>query len=534
MKDVLVYDTTLRDGCQAEQVAFSVPDKLRVAHALDDLGVDFIEGGWPNETSPRDREFFAAARDHAWHSALLAAFGSTRRGGRPAEDDPQLQQLVASGAPVITIFGKSWTLHATEILRVSTEENLAMIEDSVAWLLAQGRRVFFDAEHFFDGYRADSAYALETLRAAQRGGAEALILCDTNGGSLPHQVSEITARVTAEFTGPLGIHTHNDAGMADSNTLAAVLAGVTQVQGTINGYGERAGNANLCTVLPNLELKLGRRCLPEGKLAELTYTSLYVGELANLPPNSRLPYVGRSAFAHKGGMHINAVLKNPLSFEHVPPESVGNERRILVSDQSGRSTILHKLQNLYPDLQRDDPLVETILAEVKQRENQGYEYEAADASLALLARRLRGELPELFRLAGFRVMVVKHHEEDTPVSEATIKIVVQGELEHTAAEGNGPINALDAALRKALRPQYPELDKMELVDYKVRVLEATQGTATVVRVMIQTTDGEETWGTVGVHENILQASWEALVDSIVYGLYKHRYQNGAALPASHA
>ncbi len=519
---IQIYDTTLRDGCQAEHVNFTVEDKLRIAQALDQIGVDFIEGGWPNETSPRDLEFFERARDLEWAHAQIAAFGSTRRASVHAEEDSQLQQLVESGAPVITIFGKSWDLHAREILRCSLEENLAMIEESVAFLKAQGRTVFFDGEHFFDGYKADAAYALETLRAAQRGGADGLVPCDTNGGTLPLELRDLTDAVAAAFPGvPLGIHCHNDAGMADANSLVAVLAGVRQVQGTINGYGERSGNANLCTILPNLELKLGLRCLPEGKLADLTFLSLFVSELANLPHNSRLPYVGRSAFAHKGGMHVNAVMKYPASFEHVPPESVGNERRVLVSDQSGRSTILHKLQTLYPTMHREDPLIQQVLEAVKERENRGYEYEAAEASLSLLAMKLRGELPDLFRLHGFRVMVAKRYEDDVPYSEATIKLRVNGDQFHTAGEGNGPVNALDKALRKALRPKYPELDLLTLIDYKVRVLEATHGTATAVRALIQTTDGEETWGTVGVHENIIQASWEALVDSIIYGLNKH-------------
>ena len=524
MSDTLqIYDTTLRDGCQAEYVNFTVEDKLRVAHVLDDLGVDFIEGGWPNETNPRDREFFVRARDQQWLHARLAAFGSTRRAGVEAADDSQLQQLVASGAPVITIFGKSWDLHAREILHCTLEENLAMIEDSVAFLKSQVRTVFFDAEHFFDGYRADGDYALETLRAAQRGGADGLVLCDTNGGSLPSSLSAVTGTVVAAFPETLvGIHCHNDAGMAEANSLLAVEAGARQVQGTLNGYGERAGNANLCTILPNLELKLGRPCLPPGKLADLTWVSMFVSELANLPHNTRLPYVGRSAFAHKGGMHVNAVMKYPASFEHVPPEAVGNQRRVLVSDQAGRSTILRKLQTLYPELERDDPLVRRVLEEVKERENRGYEYEAAEASLALLAMRLRGELPELFRLDAFRVIVEKRYADENPLSEATVRLLVRGERFLTAAEGNGPVNALDQALRHALRAEYPEVDALELTDYKVRVLEGTHGTATAVRVLIETTEGEETWGTVGVHENIIQASWEALVDAVIYGLQRKR------------
>jgi 2-isopropylmalate synthase len=521
MTKVMIYDTTLRDGCQAEHVSFSVADKLRVAHALDDLGLDYVEGGWPNETNPRDREFFAQARDEQWQHTQIAAFGSTRRRDTAPEDDPILEQLMISGAPVLTIFGKSWDLHVTEVLRTTLEENLRMVEESVAYLKAQDKVVFYDAEHFFDGYKADPEYALETLRAAARGGADALVPCDTNGGCLPFEIEEIMARVADEFLLLLGIHCHNDAGMADANSLAAVRGGARQVQGTINGYGERSGNANLCTLLPNLQLKMGYECVPAERLKDLTYTSGYVAELANLVHNSRLPYVGRSAFAHKAGMHVNAVLKTPHSFEHLAPETVGNERRILVSDSSGRTTITHKLQALYPDLERDDPIVEQVLTEVKERENRGYEYEAADASLSLLARRLRGELPELFKLHGFRVMVEKHEHEDPTYSEATIKIQVNGDQFHTAAEGNGPVNALDTALRKALRTKYPELDKLALVDYKVRVLEGAHGTATAVRVLIQSTDGEETWGTVGVDENIIQASWEALVDSVIYGLHKH-------------
>lgn len=520
MKTVKVYDTTLRDGCQAEQVALSVEDKLRVARRLDDLGVAYIEGGFPNASSPRDQEFFQRAQEVEWINAKLAAFGSTRRGGIKAEDDSNLQYLVASGAPVVTIFGKSWDLHVTEVLRVNRDENLAMIEDSVAFVKGQGREVIFDAEHFFDGYEADPGYALETLRAADRGGADWLVLCDTNGGALPLRIQQLVQAVMADLDVPLGIHTHDDNGMAVANTIIAVQCGVQQVQGTINGYGERVGNANLCGIIPNLELKLGRHCLPEGNLQKLTALSHYVNEIANLPHNTRQPYVGASAFAHKGGMHVDAVLKTPQSFEHVAPETVGNERRILVSDYAGRSTVLNKLQRLWPDLKRDDPLVLELLNEVKQREYDGYAYEAAEASLELLAQRLQQTMPELFKLHSFRVIVEKREENVEPYAEATIKLEVNGSTLHTAAEGTGPVHALDQALRKALTEKYPALAKLHLTDFKVRVLDTTRGTATTVRVLIETTDGEETWGTVGAHENIIEASWQALVDSVVYGLQR--------------
>ena len=520
MKTIKVYDTTLRDGCQAEQVAFSVEDKLRIARRLDDLGVAYIEGGWPNETNPRDQEFFARAKDMEWTTARLAAFGSTRRGGIKAEDDANLQQLVASQAPVVTIFGKSWDMHVTDVLQVSRDENLAMIADSVAFLKSQSREVIFDAEHFFDGYTADPQYAMATLQAAAQGGADWLVPCDTNGGTLPLQVQEVMEVVMDEFELPMGIHAHDDNGMAAANSIVAVQCGAQQVQGTINGYGERVGNANLCTVIPNLELKLGCRCLPEGNLAKLTAVSHYVNEIANLPHNHRLPYVGASAFAHKGGMHVDAVLKTPDSFEHVPPEAVGNERRLLVSDYAGRSTILHKLQKLWPELKRDDPLVKQLLAEVKQREYDGYAYEAAGASLELLAQRLQQAMPELFKLHSFRVIVEKREEDDQTYAEATIKLEVNGETLHTAAEGTGPVHALDQALRKALTEKYPALAQVHLTDYKVRVLDTTRGTATSVQVLIEATDGEATWGTVGSHENIIEASWQALVDSIVYGLLR--------------
>ena len=531
MKMVKVYDTTLRDGCQAEQISLSVQDKLRVARRLDDLGVAYIEGGWPNASNPRDQEFFQRAQEMEWTNAKIAAFGSTRRRGIQAEDDSNLQYLIASGAPVVTIVGKSWDLHVTEVLRVSRDENLAMIEDSVAFVKGQGREVIFDAEHFFDGYEADPDYALETLRAAARGEADWLVLCETNGGALPGRVRQIVEVVKDEFELSLGIHTHDDNGLAIANSMAAIECGVQQAQGTINGYGERVGNANLCTLIPNLELKLGLRCLPEGNLRKLTSVSHYVAEVANLPRNGRQPYVGASAFAHKGGLHADAVFKTPQSLEHVPPAAVGNERRILVSDYAGRSTVLSKLQKLWPELKRDDPLVAEVLNEIKQREYDGYTYEAAEASLELLAQRLHESMPEMFKLHGFRVIVEKREEDAEPYAEATLKLEVNGSVLHTAAEGTGPVHALDQALRKALTEKYPDLAKLHLTDFKVRVLDTTRGTATAVRVLIETTDGEDTWGTVGVHANIIEASWQALVDSVVYGLQRQMRKRGAPADA---
>lgn len=519
-RQVLIYDTTLRDGCRGEGVAFSVEDKLRVAHRLDDLGVAFIEGGWPNETNPRDREFFQRAKEETWKHAKIAAFGSTRRGGIKPEEDSNLNELIASGAPVVTIFGKSWDMHATDVLRVSLEENLAMIEDSVAYLKANVSQVIFDGEHFFDGYLANPEYALETLKAAVRGGADAVCLCDTNGGRLPHQITEICQVVLGMVSVPVGIHCHNDSGTAVASTLAAIIAGCSQAQGTMNGYGERAGNANLCELIPNLELKLGIQCLPEGNLRDLKPASRYISELANLPHYHRQAYVGDSAFAHKGGMHVNAVLKRADSFEHIDPELVGNERRILVSDVAGSSTVVNKLQRIWPDLDRRDPLVGEVLTKMKDLENRGYEFEAAEGSFALLAMELKGERRDLFTLHGFRVLSGKHEEGTEPFAEATVEIDIDGSHFHTAAKGTGPVHALDLALRKALREKYPKVDQLELIDYKVRVLEGAHGTATGVRVIILTTDGTETWGTVGVHENIIEASWQALVDSIAYGLQR--------------
>ncbi|MEN6304997.1 MAG: citramalate synthase [Armatimonadia bacterium] len=516
-----IYDTTLRDGCQAEGIAFSVQDKILVAKRLDDLGVAYVEGGWPNPTSPKDREFFQRAADLPWKTAKIAAFGSTRRADIAPEDDVNLQDLVASRAPVVTIFGKTWDLHVTEVLRTTVEENYRMIEDSVAWLKSQVGEVIFDAEHFFDGFKADREFALECLRAAQRGGADCLTLCDTNGGTLPLEIVDIINEVRSAVPTPLGIHCHNDSGTAVASSILAIQAGCLQVQGTINGFGERTGNANLCTIIPNLQLKLGLQCLPDNQISEITTVSHYVSEIANVLPDPRAPYVGSSAFAHKGGMHVNAVMKMPESFEHIKPEQVGNERRILVSDYSGSSTIFGKLKSLWPDLDRKDPIVSDVLEKVKDLENSGYAFEAAEASLQILAKRLRGELQHLFNLHGYRVTIGKPDEDSEPYSEATVKVSIGDREVHTAADGEGPVNALDKALRKALTELFPKLESLQLVDYKVRVLTADEGTATQVRVLIETTDGQDNWGTVGVHENIIEASWQALVDSILYGLMKN-------------
>lgn len=533
-RHVSVYDTTLRDGCQAEGIAFSVEDKLLVARRLDELGVDYIEGGWPNPTSPKDREFFERAAGLTWQTAKIAAFGSTRRADIAPEDDTNLQDLVASRAPVVTIFGKAWDLHVTEVLRTTREENFRMIEDSVAFLKAHVPEVVFDAEHFFDGFAADEEFALECLRAAARGGADCLCLCDTNGGALPDRLVASLERVRDEIGLPLGIHCHNDAGTAVASSIMAVQAGCVQVQGTINGFGERTGNANLCTIIPSLQLKCGFTCLPAGRLADLTSTSRYVNEIANVLPDPRAPYVGASAFAHKGGMHVNAVMKRPDSFEHLAPEQVGNERRILVSDYSGSSTIFAKLRQFWPDLDRKDPIIAEVLEHVKAQENNGYAYEAAEASLEVLARGLRGELPPLFNLEGYRVSVLRDDPETEPTSEATVTLGVGEWKKKKSAVGDGPVNALDNALRQLLTADYPQLASLHLVDYKVRVLTSDEGTATKVRVLIETSDGESNWGTVGVHENIIEASWQALIDSILYGLVRTPGTNGGQPATYHA
>jgi 2-isopropylmalate synthase len=508
-----IYDTTLRDGTQGLDFNLTAEDKVAIARRLDAFGVDFIEGGWPG-SNPKDMRFFDLMKGERLGFARLAAFGATRHKDKRPEDDQNLRALLAADTPVVTIFGKTWPLHVTAALGATLAQNLAMIEDSVAYLKAQGRMVVYDAEHFFDGYRADPEYALETLRAAARGGAERLVLCDTNGGSLPEVVAARVREVCDLFAIPVGVHTHNDAELAVANALAGVVAGATHVQGTVNGYGERCGNANLVSIIPNLVLKLGFEQPQDlGKLREL---SKYVDERANLPPNARAPYVSDAAFAHKGGVHVSAVNKNPETYEHVPPERVGNRRRILLSDLSGRANVLAKAEGSV-----SDEGVAAVVARMKELEDRGYAFEGAEASFHLMKRKVTGEHRPFFALHGFSVAIARRDQDEVPTAEATIKVEVGGALEHTAASGDGPVNALDLALKKALVRFYPSLGQLELVDYKVRVLSGPEtGTASVVRVQVETTDGRDTWGTVGAHTDIINASYEALIDAIEYKLLK--------------
>jgi len=516
-----IYDTTLRDGTQAEGFVLSAQDKLKVARRLDRLGLHYIEGGWPG-ASPRDQEFFALAAELSLATARLVAFGSTHHPDRRPQNDANLAALLAAGAQTTALVGKAWDRHVRALLGITLEQNLDIIRGSVAFLAAAGRRVFFDAEHFFDGLAADRDYALAVLAAAAQAGAAALVLCDTNGGSLPEQIKEGTSLVAARFPGlTVGIHCHNDGGLATANTLAAVAGGARQVQGTMGGMGERCGNADLTAIIPGLQLKMGRPCLPPERLALISETARYVREQANLPPERFAPYVGTSAFSHKGGMHISGVEKDPALYEHVPPEAVGNARRYLVSDLAGKAALLNKLGQWGFDLDGDDPQLAELLGELKQRENEGYLYEAAEASLELLVnRRLGGRPAQFFDLLGFRVADYKAAERSDPQAEATVRVRVEGQEEHTAALGHGPVNALDRAIRKALERFYPRLAEMRLVDYKVRVLAGSDGTEARVRVLVESGDGVNRWGTVGVSFDVLEASWQALGDSIRYKLFK--------------
>jgi 2-isopropylmalate synthase len=520
LRKIQIYDTTLRDGTQSESVSFSVEDKIRVALKLDDLGVSYIEGGWPG-SNEKDTEFFRRASRLAWKSARLAAFGSTAYPQNRPDEDPNLRALIEAGTPTVTIFGKAWDFHVTHALKISLERNCALIRDSVAFVAAQGREVLYDAEHFFDGFAANPEYALATLRAAAEGGARLLVLCDTNGGSLTSHVRAATARVAETVALPLGIHAHNDSDLAVANSLAAVEAGAVQVQGTINGYGERCGNANLCSIIPNLELKLGISAIGQDRLPRLVETSRLVGQLANLPHRKELPFVGDSAFAHKGGIHVSAVMKHSSTYEHVRPELVGNARRVLVSELSGKSNLLYKAREMGMTLPADDVDLRGPLRRLKQLERDGYEFEAAEASLrVLLEVAVHGE-PEFFAIENFRVLS-EMRRGGKVTSEATVKLKVGDRVVHTVAEGDGPVHALDRALHDALHQFFEPLRAVELTDYKVRVLEADAGTAAKVRVLVQQSDGVDSWTTVGVSENIIEASYIALADGVRYKLLKDR------------
>ena len=515
--EVEIYDTTLRDGSQGEGINFSVIDKLRIAEKLDGFGVHYIEGGWPG-SNPKDIEFFAEAKRKKFKNARLAAFGATRRKGLAVESDDQVNLLLEAGTPVVTIVGKTWLLHVTEVLRATPDENLAMIGDTIRYLKDHGKFVIYDAEHSFDGYDDEPEYALTTWRAAEKAGADFIVLCDTNGGRLPNEIAKITKLAKEKLNTRIGIHTHDDIGLGVANALAALEVGASHVQGTINGYGERTGNCNLTSVIPNVALKLGKTCVPQPSLRRLKELSQFVDEIANIRHNPRLPWVGSAAFSHKGGQHVNAVQKLARSYEHIDPSTVGNSRRVLVSDLSGRSNIVMKAQELGFKLGSDTPELRQILGRIKELEHEGYEFEAAEGSLALLIRKILKHRNPLFSIEGYHVSM--RHDSAASVCEASVKVKVDGKSEHRIAEGDGPVNALDQALRNALVKFYPQLKKVQLADYKVRILDSTAGTGARTRVLIESTNGKESWGTVGVHDNIIEASLQALMDSLEYALMK--------------
>jgi len=518
MNRITIYDTTLRDGNQATGLGLSCRDKLRIAQRLHELGLHYLEGGWPTPTNRVDTEFYARARREAYRDKIVA-FGSTRRKGVSCARDERLQSVVRSGARTATIFGKSWDLHVRRVLGATLAENLDMIAETVAYLKKRFDRVFYDAEQFFDGYRANPEYALQSLDAARDAGADCVVLCDTNGGCLPAEFLDMYQEVAARHRGPLGVHLHNDSGCAVANTFLAVREGAVHVQGTVNGLGERCGNANLCAVIPGLQLKRGYRLVSDEQLRRLTEVSVFVSEVANLAHDTRQPYVGEAAFSHKAGTHADGVRKVRESFEHVPPERVGNTRRFVVSDQAGTSTIYARLKVLTPVAGKHDPAVKAVLKRILEMEAQGYQFEAADGTFELVAREVLGQFRQPFEVKGFRV-VEEHREDGGLLSEATIKVSHGGKTEHTAADGDGPVNALDNALRKALVRFFPSLASVKLEDFKVRVLDATAGTEAKVRVLIESSDGRERWSTIGVSTNIIEASWLALADSLEYKLMK--------------
>jgi 2-isopropylmalate synthase len=521
MNQVFAYDTTLRDGAQAQGISFSVEDKLKIVRKLDELGVAYIEAGNPG-SNPKDLEFFRRLGEITLRNARVIAFGSTCKVGARPEDDKQLASLLDAKTPAVAIFGKTWDYHATAILRTTLDENLRMIRETIAFLKQRGKEVVFDAEHFFDGYKANPAYALDALAAAVAGGADSLALCDTNGGSFPDEIYDVTLEVVRRFpTVCVGIHCHNDCELAVANSVRAVQAGARQVQGTINGIGERCGNANLCAIIPNLQLKLGFDVIPPAHMQMLTPVARFVSETANIEHNDKAAYVGADAFAHKGGMHIDAVNKNPVSYEHVAPEAVGNARKVLMSEVAGRSTILGKIHEVDPSLGKDAPETRRIIERLKELEHEGYQFESAESSFELLIRKMLGTFTPSFQLRSFKV-IVNEPAADGLNSTALLKINVGGEDEVTAAEGDGPVNALDRALRRALERFYPEIAEMKLTDYKVRVLDSSQASAAKVRVLIETADAQRSWTTIGVSTDIIDASWRALVDAIEYKLARSR------------
>jgi len=518
-KHIILYDTTLRDGAQTFGISFSLQDKIRIALELDKLKIDYIEGGWPG-SNPKDNIFFSEIRKANLKHSKIAAFGSTKRPKMKLTEDTLLQDLINSNAPTLTIVAKSWDFHVTDALNISLEENLALVYDTVAYLKDKGFEAFLDAEHFYDGFKANPDYAMKVLESAQKAGVDMLVLCDTNGGTLTHEISSITQTVCSAFKTPVGVHHHNDAGVAVANGIAAVLSGAISVQGTINGYGERCGNCDLTALIPNLVLKLGYHCNSAQSMHHLTETSRYISEIANLAHNERAPYVGDNAFAHKGGIHVSALKRNTSTYEHINPELVGNRRKVLISELAGKSNIQVKAQEMGISINKLE-LPEKILRRIKDLEDQGFQFEAAEGSFELLIRRSNGEYAPFFTLKGFRVITEKD-ESGRVTCEATIKVEVDGQIEHTAANGNGPVQALDNALRKALESFYPEIRELQLSDYKVRVLNEKDGTGSSVRVLIDQKRHTEHWGTVGVSTNIIEASWQALVDGIEYMLLKTR------------
>ncbi|HMK61624.1 MAG TPA: citramalate synthase [Dissulfurispiraceae bacterium] len=521
MRRIEIYDTTLRDGAQAEGIAFSVEDKLRITEKLNNFGVHYVEGGMP-ASNPRDAEYFRKVKRLHLSNSTVVAFGSTHNPRHKAKDDPGLDALIESKAKAMAIFGKTWDFHVKEALKISLDANLGIIRDSISFLKKHADKVFFDAEHFFDGYKDNPEYAIKCLLAAEKGGADCLVLCDTNGGSLPFEIVAAVREVAKRLRRPFSIHAHNDADCAVANSIAAVENGASQVQGTINGIGERCGNTNLISVIPNLQLKMGYRCLDDGQLVRLRDVSRFVNEIANIRHFKRQPFAGDSAFAHKGGVHVSAIRRRPETYEHIRPELVGNSQRVLISDLAGRSNVLRKAEEFNIKLNQDSPELQTILDELKELEHQGFQFEGAEASFELLLKKALGLHRRFFDLIGFRVIIEKRKETEDALSEATIMLKVGRNVEHTAATGLGPVNALDNALRKALDKFYPELKRMKLHDYKVRVLAAGKGTSAKVRVLIESGDGDARWGTVGVSENIIEASWQALVDSVEYKLLKEK------------